>query len=75
MSGVNEVAEHCELLEVKPKSLEERSPPRSPKREKVNDQEVDYYPESPSCVRRLRFNQATDKSDTSSQKKLVRSGN
>lgn len=65
MSDADIPTENYELLEVKPKS----------KKERVNDQEIDYYPESPSLVRRLRFNQTTDKSDTSSQKKFVLQSN
>lgn len=61
MSDADIPTEKHELLEVKPKS----------KKERVNDQEFDYYPESPSCTRRLRFTQSADKSDTSSQKKWV----
>ncbi|XP_060666147.1 inward rectifier potassium channel irk-1-like [Drosophila nasuta] len=39
-------------LPVKPKHLTPTPLSRSPKHEKVNENDVDYYPESPSCSRR-----------------------
>ncbi|KAH8378527.1 hypothetical protein KR093_011824, partial [Drosophila rubida] len=54
-------------MPVKPKPLDLRPLARSPEKETVNDNEVDYYPESPSCVRRRRSKQTPDHLETRSE--------
>ncbi|XP_034099494.1 inward rectifier potassium channel irk-1-like [Drosophila albomicans] len=54
-------------MPVKPKPLNPRPLARSPEKETVNDNEVDYYPESPSCVRRRRSKQTPDHLETRSE--------
>jgi len=44
-------------MPVKAKHLDPRPLSRSPKHEKVNQDEVDYYPESPSLTRRCQAKQ------------------
>ncbi|KAL7741609.1 hypothetical protein ACLKA6_019378 [Drosophila palustris] len=57
-----QVTENCEMiirsisLPVKPNPLDPRPLSRSPKQEKVKDNDADYYPESPSGMRRLQAN-------------------
>ncbi|KAM8716104.1 hypothetical protein ACLKA7_003053 [Drosophila subpalustris] len=52
-------------LPVKPKPLDSRPLTRSPEKEIVND--VDYYPESPSCVRRRKSKQTPEQLETRSE--------
>ncbi|KAL7741610.1 hypothetical protein ACLKA6_019379 [Drosophila palustris] len=70
MSVVDDTTEKLAMirsssLPVKPKPLDSRPLTRSPEKEIVND--VDYYPESPSCVRRRKSKQTPDQLETRSE--------
>ncbi|XP_002001643.3 ATP-sensitive inward rectifier potassium channel 12 [Drosophila mojavensis] len=55
-------------MPVKPRPLNPKPLARSPEKETVNDTETDYYPESPSCLRRRRKSkQAADHLETRSE--------
>ncbi|XP_030382814.1 inward rectifier potassium channel irk-1 [Scaptodrosophila lebanonensis] len=54
-------------MPVKPKPIETKPLARSPEKETVDDQEVDYYPESPSFVRRRKSKSAVDQLETRSE--------
>ncbi|KAH8409365.1 hypothetical protein KR222_001787, partial [Zaprionus bogoriensis] len=58
-------------MPVKPKPLDARPLARSPEKETVNDNEADYYPESPSCLRRRKSKQTPDHLETRSEQKWV----
>lgn len=60
-------------MPVKPRPLNLKPLARSPEKETVNDTETDYYPESPSCLRRRRKSkQAADQLETRSEQKWVK---
>lgn len=58
-------------MPVKPKPLDPRPLSRSPEKETVNDNETDYYPESPSCLRRRKSKQVPEHLETRSEQKWV----
>ncbi|KRF81376.1 uncharacterized protein Dvir_GJ17200, isoform C [Drosophila virilis] len=71
MSSVD-ASENLEMIRstsmpVKPRPLNPKPLARSPEKETVNDTEADYYPESPSCVRRRKSKQAADQLETRSE--------